>query len=107
MRALPPRDRRRETRKAFARRDMRTSNQQSVARCNKLGLQIDLESSSVKARTLISGVAEADCAFLRKIFSATLSINSRSTTSRTLCALGAIRTWRFAGELFENAIELR
>src|SRR5712691_6774750 len=106
MRALPPRDRRRETRKAFARRDMRTSNQQSVARCNKLGLQIDLESSCGKTRTLISGVAEVDCAFLRKMFSAAFWMNSRSTTSGALCPHGAIRAWRFAGELFENAIEL-
>src|SRR5712691_13541411 len=106
MRALPLRDRHRETRKAFARHDMHTSSRQSVARCSKLGLQIDSESSCGKTRTLISGVAEVDCAFLRKIFSAALWIDSRSTTSGALCPHGAIRAWRFAGELFENAIEL-
>src|SRR5439155_1117618 len=55
MRALTSRDRHRDTRKAFVRHDTRTPSQRSVARCSKLGLQIDLESST---RIVISGVAE-------------------------------------------------
>src|ERR1700730_5376627 len=48
MPTRPPRDRHREIRKSFARHDMRKSGLQSVARCSKLGRQIDSESSCGK-----------------------------------------------------------
>src|SRR5437588_9169716 len=48
MRALPRRDRRRESQKAFARHDMRSSTPRLAAQCNKLDLQTDSEHSSGK-----------------------------------------------------------
>src|SRR6266516_781063 len=105
MRALTSRDRHRDTRKAFARHDIRTPSQRSVARCSKLGLQIDSESST---RIVISGVAEVDCAFLRKIFRGYFAAKSLYLmTLSALCVSGAKLSWRFSHELFKNAIELR
>src|SRR6266496_194613 len=76
MRALTSRDRHRDTRKAFVRHDMRTPSQRSVARRSKLDPQIDSESST---RIVISGVAEVDCAFLRKIFRRYFAVNFLKT----------------------------
>src|SRR6266700_6806636 len=94
MRALTSRDRHRDTRKAFVRHDMRTPSQRSVARCSKLDPQIDSESSM---RIVISGVAEVDCAFLRKMC---LRIFRSLTQSSKLRR-------RLAREFLENTIELR
>src|ERR1700736_3434389 len=90
MRSRPPRDRHREIRKSFARHDMRKSGLQSVARCSKLGRQIDSESScgevdDVDLSCQAKGTGKqhrryeflqfTDYAFLRKIFSAVLWMN--------------------------------
>src|SRR5438067_9805248 len=48
MRALQRRDRRRESQKAFARHDMRSSAPRSAAQCNRLDLHTDSEHSSGK-----------------------------------------------------------
>src|SRR6266700_7920299 len=94
MRALTSRDRHRDTRKAFVRHDMRTPSQRSVARCSKLDPQIDSESST---RIVISGVAEVDCAFLRKMCRRIFRSLMRGSKLRR----------RFSRELFENTVELR
>ena len=94
MRALTSRDRHRDTRKAFVRHDTRTPSQRSVARRSKLDPQID---SEISTRIVISGVAEVDCAFLRKM---------RRRIFRSLMRGSKLRR-RFSRELFENAIELR
>jgi hypothetical protein len=63
---------------------------------------------TVKTRTLISGVAEVDCAFLRKIFWGYFAANSLYLM--TLCALvvsGPKLSWRLSRELFKDAVELR
>src|SRR6266700_177070 len=60
------------------------------------------------ARSLISGVAAVDCAFLRKIFRSYFA--AKSLSLMTLCALvvsGPKLSWRFSRERFKNAIELR
>src|SRR6266705_4730595 len=105
MRALTSRDRHRDSRKAFVRHDMRTPSQRSVARRSKLDPQIDSENST---RIVISGVADVDCAFLRKIFRSHFAANSLCLM--TLCALVVCcskLSCRFSRELFKNTIELR
>src|SRR5207247_5082098 len=105
MRALTSRDRHRDTRKAFVRHDMRTQSQRSVARRSKLDPQIDSESST---RIVISGVAEVDCAFLRKKFRSYFATKSLYLVSlRTLLVSGPKLRWRSSRELVINALELR
>src|SRR6184192_2382481 len=94
MRALTSRDHHRDTRKAFVRHDMHTPSRQSVARHRKLDPQIDSDSSM---RLVISGVAEVDCAFLRKMC---------RRIFRSLMQSSKLRR-RLAREFFENTIELR
>src|SRR5213080_4223151 len=105
MRALTSRVHHRDIRKAFGRHDMRRPSQQSVARCSRLDPQIDSESST---RIVISGVAEVDCAFLRKKFRSYFAAKSLYLVSlRTLLVSGPKLSWRSSRELFKNAIELR
>ena len=105
MRVLTSHDRHRDTRKAFVRHDMRTPSQRSVARRSKLDPQIDSESST---RIVISGVAEVDCAFLRKKFRSYFAAKSLYLVSlRALVVSGPKLSWRSSRELFKNAIELR
>src|SRR5438094_10607975 len=105
MRAMSCRDRHPDTRKAFVRHDMRMPSQRSVARRSKLDPQIDSESST---RIVISGVAEVDCAFLRKILRSYFAAKSLCLMAlRALVVRGPKPSWRFSRELFKNAIELR
>src|SRR6266567_7862865 len=94
MRSLTYRARHPDTRRASARHDMRTSSRQSVARHSKLDPQIDSESSM---RIVISGVAEVDCAFLRKMCRRIFRSLTQSSKLRR----------RLAREFLENTIELR
>src|ERR1700730_9820468 len=87
MRSRPPRDRHRDTQKAFARHDMHTPSQQSVARCSKLGLQIDSENSCGKADDVdLSGQALERYGFCLRGFWFMLSWPEVNQTSRTSSA---------------------
>src|SRR5260370_38313569 len=105
MRALTSRDRHRDTRIASAHSGMRKSIQQSVARCSKLGLQIDSESSSVKL--LSQDAPELTAHIYGKCFAANSSlVASRSPASPPLRPRRAIFGGCFPRQLFDNPVEL-